>query len=63
MKEENQVLNLEHLSLKNGELFDVSVFFQYDSFTVHTNASPAADEVEIPVIQVISVMWNDLNVT
>ena len=62
---ENQlkVLVLDNLSLKNGELFDVSVFYEYDTLFAHSNTSPDAEEFEVPIIQVISIMWNDLNVT
>jgi hypothetical protein len=63
IENEVKVLVLDNLSLKNGELFDVSVFYEYEMLTAMSNGGPDAIEVEYPVIQIISLMWNDLNVT
>jgi hypothetical protein len=67
MNEEKNVLQIENLSFTDAELFNVVANYEISEMTCIANSmynsSPDALEFQIPVIQIISIVWRDLDIT
>ena len=63
MNTEKNVLQIENLSFTDAELFNVVANYEITELTCMSDTSPDAIEFEVPVIQIISIFWRDLDIT